>query len=403
MVWHPDDTEGEVIFGWLLEHFHGTPYTGLIGGAVEVYARSTPWAPGSDAPRPLPCVTPLPYDLSPARVTAIVPVVGTRLARAVDDEPSQWRSYLEDMRAAVGASVDPVGIFPVRLSGVTDGALRVLLGDLQGMDQASARDKATLCRELSQSVAQLVGDPFGERLTVFISHAKRHSPDEDSGSVGELVGRVREAIANTHLGSYFDNADLQLGSDWDHELRSNAATSALLAVRTDLYAEREWCQREFLIAKQAGMPIVTLLAISRSEERGSFLMDHVPMVGYDDRSEEARKRSIEDALNLLVDGALRRAVWAVQQQELASQGIDWAPLHAPEPVTIIPWLLANRERAMGDGQILIMHPDPPLGPEESNVIHQLFLVAGIRAQIEVETPRTYASRGGGEVWCFCKN
>ncbi len=397
MVWHPEDTEGEEIFGWLLEHFHGTPYTGLIGGAVEVYARSTPWAPRSDSPRPLPCVKALPYDLPPARVTAIVPVVGTRLARAVEDETSHWCSYLENMRAAAEASSDPVGIFPVQLSGLANGALGPLLGDLQWMDQASANDKATLCRELSQSVAQLVGDPFGERLTVFISHTKRHSPDEDSGSVGELVSRVRESIANTHLGSYFDNADLQPGSDWDNELRSNAATSALLAVRTDLYAEREWCQREFLIAKQAGMPIVTLLAISRSEERGSFLMDHVPMVGYDDRSEEARKRSIEDALNLLVDGALRRAVWAVQQQELALHGVDWAPLHAPEPVTLIPWLLANRERAMGDGRILIMHPEPPLGPEENNVINQLLQAAGIKAQIEVETPRTYASRGGGEV------
>ena len=396
MVWHPGDTDGEVIFDRLLEHFQGTTYTGLIGGAVEVYARSAPWAPGSDAPRPLPHVTPLPNDLSPARVTAIVPVIGARLARAVEHESSDWRCYLETMRAATESLDGPVGIFPVRLAGMTDGVLGGLLGDLQEMDRASASDQGTLCRELSQSVAQLVNDPFGERLTVFIGHTKRHSPDQEADSVDDLVTRVRASIGETHLRGYFDAADVQPGADWDDELRSNAASSALLAIRTDLYSGREWCQREFLIAKQAGMPIVTLNAVRRSEERGSFLMDHVPMVGYDNSDDAARRRSIEDALNLLVDGALRRAVWTVQQEEFASRGIDWGPIHAPEPVTIIPWLLANRERAMGDDRMLVMHPDPPLGPEESDVIDQLFQVAGIGAQIDVVTPRTYASRGGGD-------
>ena len=385
-----------MIIGWLLEHFRGTPYAGLIGGAVEVYARSMPWAPGSDAPRPLPCDTPLPYDLPSARVTAIVPVIGTRLARAADDESSHWRGYLETMRAATEVLGDPVGIFPVRLDGETDGALGELLGDLQELDRASARDQATLCRELSQSIVQLINDPFGDHLTVFISHTKRHSPDEEPDYVDALVTRVRRTIADTHLCGYFDAADVQPGSDWDDELRSNVASSALLAIRTDIYAAREWCQREFLIAKQAGMPIVTLNAVRRTEERGSFLMDHVPMVGYDDCDDSARQRSIEDALNLLVDGALRRAVWGIQEEELSSRGIDWAPLHAPEPATIIPWLLENRERAMQDGRILVMHPDPPLGPDEGGVIDQLFQVAGIKAPIDVVTPRTYASRGGGE-------
>ena len=52
----------------------------------------------------------------------------------------------------------------------------------------------------------------------------------------------------------------------------------LLAIRTDLYASRDWCQREMLIAKRAGMPVVIMDALGRGEERGSFLMDHVPRV-----------------------------------------------------------------------------------------------------------------------------
>ena len=272
-----------------------------------------------------------------------------------------------------------------------------MLGDLQALAQASAEDSALLCRELSQSVAQLVGDPFGERLGVFISHTKRHSPDEEPDYVDELVACVRKTIADTHLHAYFDVADLQPGTDWDQELRSKAASSALLAVRTDLYASREWCQREFLIAKQAGMPIVTLNAIHRTDERGSFLMDHVPMVGYWQVDEETMQSSVEQALNMLVDVALMRALWGIQQEILRDMGFSWTPLHAPEPVTLIPWLLGNQQRAKDEGSILVMHPDPPLGPEEASVIDELFKVAGVHGMIDIFTPRTYASRAGGDL------
>ena len=50
---------------------------------------------------------------------------------------------------------------------------------------------------------------------------------------------------------------------------------------------------------------------------------------------------------------------------LEELGIDWTPLHAPEPITVLPWLLENRERAADEGRLLIMHPDPPLGTGRS--------------------------------------
>ena len=396
VVWHPEDREGVQIANWLLEHFRGAPYSGLVGGAVEVYERSTPWQRGSDTPRPLPCQVPLPYQLPHARVTAIVPVLGLRLARAVAEDSSDWRGYLENIRTAVGAGPEIVGVFPVRLQGTVKSSFDGEIGSLQTLDPASCEDPTVLCRDLSQAVAQLMGDPFGERLRVFISHTKRHPVEEEPDYVDELVGRVRRTIADTHLQAYFDAADLQPGTDWEQELRSHAASSALLAVRTDLYASRDWCQREFLLAKRAGMPIVTLNGVCRAEERGSFLMDHVPAVGYRPADEDARQSSVEEALNLLVDAALARALWVFQQGVLEDLGFDWTPLHAPEPVTLLPWLLENRQRAIEEGPLVIMHPDPPLGPEEASALSELFEVAGVRDAIDVVTPRTYMSRSTRE-------
>jgi len=392
VVWHPDDQEGAQIAAWLLEHFRGAPYSGLVGGAVEVYTRSEPWQPDSDAPRPLPFQVPLPYQLPHARVTAVVPVLGVRLARAVKQDSSDWRRYLESIHAAAGAGQELIGVFPVRSQGTVGGGSFGEIGSRQALHKASAEQPAVLCRELSQAVAQLVGDPFGERLRIFISHTKRHRVEEEPDYVDELVGRVRTTIADTHLQAYFDAADLQPGADWEQELQSQASSSALLAVRTDLYASREWCQREFLVAKRAGMPIVTLNGVRRAEERGSFLMDHVPAVGYRQADEDLQQSSIEEALNRLVDAALTRALWGLQQDMLEELGIDWTPLHAPEPITVLPWLLKNRERAADEGPLLIMHPDPPLGPEEAKALSELFEVAGVRDAVDVMTPRTYTSR-----------
>ena len=397
VVWHPGDIEGQRIMNWLINHYHGTPYVGLIGGAVEVYARSIPWSDGSDSPRPIPFQDPLPYGLPGSLITAVVPIVGTRLARAVDDLQSDWNTYIVDL-VSIDQTNNDVGIFPIRLPGCVDNALTEQLGHIQSMDPASACDRRVLCRELSQQITQLIwstmDDSPGDQLTVFISHTKRHSLGEEPDYVDNLISRVRTKIANTHLGSYFDANDLQPGTNWKDELLSHSASNSLLAIRTDLYAGREWCQREFLGAKQSDMPIVTLSAICRTVERGSFLMDHVPVVSYRDHSEESKNQSIDDALNLLVDKTLHQVLWKLQAEHMSCLlDVDWTPAEAPEPITVIPWLLDNSERIGTRDRILVMHPDPPLGPVEMEIIEQLFAIGGA-CGVDIVTPHTYINRGG---------
>ena len=396
VVWHPgDQVQGSRIVDVLLDHFHGTPYTGLIGGSVEVYARSAPWAMSSDAPRPMPFQESIPRGLPAPRFVAIVPVLGGRLARAVENPSSGWHGYLDGMLASA-AQADNVGIFPIRLPRwKSNGQLGELLGGLQALPPSSIDDGGVLCREIAQQVTQLICDPFVDRLTVFISHTKRRSPDEESNDVDELLQRVRARIAATHLDSFLDEADLQPGTtDWTSKLQEAAESNIMLALRTDLYPRRKWCQQEFLAAKRADVPIVTLSAVRCNSERGSFLMDHVPVVGYQDCDEIARDRSIDKALNLLVDRALSRSLWKVQEQYLDDLGIDWAPHEAPELTTVVTWLIDYTPNADTNGLLTIMHPDPPLGPDEEKLIKQLFTLVDPSATVDIVTPRIYADRGG---------
>jgi len=405
VVWHPDDVVGRTIAGEIVEHFHGTAFTGLIGGAVEVLARSEAWSAPGSAPRAIFTPAAPPSNHVPAAMfTAVVPILGIGMAGAVEDD-GPWRAYLRDIVAAQRAQPDRVGLFPYRLSpAATDGTqLAGIVGPYQTIaanppDEPHDTARNARCRDLSQALAQFVAGNAGDQLIAFISHTKRSSTAENA-DVAALIALVKSVIATTHMREFFDARDLQPGTDWADALKLHASKSALLALRTDLYPSREWCQREVLIAKRNGMPVVILDALGYAEERGSFLMDHVPRTPVRTDGTEWNRRDVYRALNILVDECLKRALWK-RQQELAKPRPDllvswWAP-HAPEPLTLIQWLEdARTANALPDaGPLRILHPDPPLGPDEKAVLEQILSFGGMKGALDVMTPRQLASRGG---------
>jgi hypothetical protein len=69
VVWHPDDRLGPLVGEALVDHFHGTVFSGLIDGAVEVAADVAWWAP--HAPEPVTLAAWL--DKHPAEITRTQP------------------------------------------------------------------------------------------------------------------------------------------------------------------------------------------------------------------------------------------------------------------------------------------------------------------------------------------
>jgi TIR domain len=401
IVWHPGDAAGERITETLLAHFRGTAFSGLIGGAIDVYVRTvSPSGSAGDAPPPIPALDPPAYDLAAARHTAVVVVGGTELAAAVETE-GPWRSYIEAILDARRADPDKVGVFPVKVTPLAFD--KTHLGAVVADPQQIAVDTwgtdlfdETLCRDLAQGIAQMV-DPAHQRLKVFISHTKRYVEDEKS-VVRRLVDLVRAVIGETRLADFFDAADLQPGEDWAPKLVEEAAHSALLAVRTDLYSSRPWCQREVVTAKRHGMPVVVLDGLTIGEERGSFLMDHVPRIpGHRKRKKAWSDAAIRAALNHLVDECLKRALWNTQHQiaqGLITVDIDWWAPHAPEPATFAEWLDKAVDRTKKASEtIIVLHPDPPLGEDERDVLVQIGRLAGLTGSFEFLTPRGLAIHG----------
>lgn len=402
VVSHPGDGEGETVAQMLLERFRGNAYSGLIGGAVDVYVRSVSATDDSaGAPRPLPCVEGLPYGVPVPALTAVVLVAGTELAATLN-EPGPWRSYVQSLVDARSSDPEHVGLFNIRTApNVFDGTeLGRIVGHVQGIgDGAVGSDlfRTSVCRDLAQGIAQM-GNDTPDQITVFVSHTKRLSGVEEE-QVSSLVDLVREVIASTRLKDFFDAQAIQPNVDWKPAIDAAASTGAFLAVRTDRYSSREWCQREMLSAKRAGMPVVILDALTFGEERGSFVMDHVPRTPGRMEENGWRRDDVVKALGHLVDECLKRVLWR-KQQEIA-QGVDprvdldwWAP-HAPEPTTFVDWLDHHQDiTAQRQEPLVVLHPDPPLGPDELDVLAQIARVANLHDEIVFLTPRGLAARGG---------
>lgn len=401
VVWHPGDSPRGEVAESLLEHFRGNTYSGLIGGAIDVYVRSESISGSpADAPASIPVFDPPPYGLMVPAFTAVVVVAGSELAAAVE-EPGPWREYIEAIAAVHQAQPESVVVLPVSVARLALNNTR--LGALVGGQQQAAADawdkpefEDTLCRDVGQGIAQTV-DPAHQRLSVFISHTKRRTVIE-KGDVSRLVDLVRQVIAGTRLQDFFDAADLQPGEDWAPRLIEEAARGALLAVRTDLYSSRAWCQREVVTAKRHGMPVVVLDALTEGEERGSFLMDHVPRVAARRDPEGWHEDAVRRALNQLVDECLKRALWRAQHQVgkgALKVDIDWWADHAPEPATFAEWLETKVDRqAKRHEPIIVLHPDPPLGSDERDVLVQIGRLSGLDGPFEFLTPRGLAVHGG---------
>lgn len=369
--------------------------------------RSVGWESIGSAPRPIYVGNNLaPNGISPANFVAVVPLLGTEMAKKVEVVNSSWHRFITAIQDMESKAQRRLGVFPYLLSSnVMNGTeLNRILGKYQrikrGEQKQDIEDFSSLCRDLTQGIAQLISPDEENRLTAFISHTKQHMncvEDEDTDS---LISLIIEMIGKTRLDKFFDTSDLQPGTDWDAELRKKSGTSAMLAIRTDLYSSREWCQREVVIAKTHGMPVIVIDAIGRGEKRGSFLMDHVPRIAVRKSPEGYwRRQDVHRALNLLVDECLKRVLW-MRQKELA-QGrfdfdIDWWAPHAPEPLTLSHWIDSYvQQKHKNKGDIRILHPDPPLGWEERKVLLDYARHTRLGREIDIMTPSQLAMRSGG--------
>ena len=433
VVWHPNDQNGTQICNSLFEHYHSDAFSGLAGGSIEVYSRSTSISPTNETPLPIPTPTGMigandSFTGNPARFTVILIYIEENLVRTSTNTHSPWAKYLRQIIDHRNASDNRTLIIPILPEQTVDYSNAPLINELasiQGVSQGkiksisqvesynSPADYGRLSRDVGKAVVQnlLHKAPLSNRLKIFVSHARRDIPESDQHTIhtNGVVSKIASWVKKTQLCSFVDIHDLQPGQEWNETIRQQAKTSALLMVRTDHYSIREWTQWEVLEAKKAGMPIVCLSALETGESRGSFLLDHVPTVAYQNHSETSEAFSIIKALNRLIDETLKHALWQNQEVYLEferhakntghtdnnNRGFDAMPPRLPEPLMLTSFLSEHRKRYPNDNHLWILHPDPPLLPPEHETMVELCILANYsKNNIHLLTPRLFFAAGG---------
>lgn len=100
VVWHPGDRVGSTIADEFVQHFHGTRFAALMGGAAEVYPRSQgDRREGAPQPIPFPGAPPA-NRLAVAQFVAVVPVLGEEFADVVKTGEGAGRTTLRKSQLA---------------------------------------------------------------------------------------------------------------------------------------------------------------------------------------------------------------------------------------------------------------------------------------------------------------
>ncbi len=89
------------------------------------------------------------------------------------------------------------------------------------------------------------------RPRLFFSHAKRDGVPLSTALVSWL-GRL------SSFQFFYDSLDLDLSGDIGKQLEKAVANSVLVVLRTEVFDQRYWCQKEIFWAEKYGIPIITV-------------------------------------------------------------------------------------------------------------------------------------------------
>jgi hypothetical protein len=80
------------------------------------------------------------------------------------------------------------------------------------------------------------------------------------------------------MNRFFDSTEISPGFTFDQEIEKKVELSTLVAIESDAYSSRYWCQREILCAKKHNRPIIVVNSLNDYEDRIFPAASNVPCV-----------------------------------------------------------------------------------------------------------------------------
>jgi CRP-like cAMP-binding protein len=364
VVWHPDYQEGQALADYIYSRLTRDVKQPISRGlGIPVFFRNT-LLPEREAP--------LEIDLDDAQHSAVVVLVDDNMVVS-----ESWEEYVADLWQQMQVPDCPHRLYPVSVSPQAFNLESnvpevnfIRLHDLDELDRPTFLMSSLvheLCRLLlnRKRLAASTTEVSAAPVKLFISHAKRDGLD--------IAEPIRDYIhQNTALKTFFDATDIAPGHSFAKEITSQLADAALLAIQTDAYVSREWCQREIITAKRLDRPIVVVNAIREGEERGFPYIGNVPTIRWHENryqdDPQARNAAIQAVLDLMLYEVLKDVYLEQHFEDLRSLML------IPEQAILLsrPPELLSLLNIKDDSSVrfadMILYPDPPLGDEEIKLL-----------------------------------
>lgn len=192
-------------------------------------------------------------------------------------------------------------------------------------------------------------------ITLFLSHAK-------AGDTGRLHAEsIKNFIDNTNMSRFFDSTEISPGFLFSEEIEKFIRDSTLLAIESDAYSSRYWCQKEILSAKKNNRPIVAVNCLEEYEDRIFPAASNIPCVHVSPDAPLSEK----DILRILVTAILETIRHEHSMKSLKyykSQGwIDDECEISSRPIEIRQALFIKEQ-----GKSQFCYPEPPVYLEEAD-------------------------------------
>nr|VFJ68833.1 MAG: hypothetical protein BECKDK2373B_GA0170837_12243 [Candidatus Kentron sp. DK] len=197
-------------------------------------------------------------------------------------------------------------------------------------------------------------------IKIFLSHAK-------SGDTGlRHAESIKGFIENTNMSHFFDATEISAGFSFDHEIIGHLKESTVLAIGSDAYSSRYWCQREILCAKEHHRPMVAVDCLEDYEDRIFPAGSNIPCVHVSPQP----PLSGSDILRILIAALLEtirhhHALKSLKYYQ--SQGwidSDCALISRPPEIRQLPAFGEKRKTK-------VCYPEPPIYSEEADWHHRL--------------------------------
>ncbi len=219
-------------------------------------------------------------------------------------------------------------------------------------------------------------------IKIFISHAK------DGKNGIKIAEDLKEFIDNSQMRNFFDATDIATGYRFDEEIIENIKKSTLIAIHSDIYSSRYWCQKEILCAKENNRPIIAVDTLEEFEDRRFPFATNVPGVHVHVNGSTNRN----DLLRIL-GSALLETVRFFYSELLLKEYIngDWIEsdvkiLSRPPEVCDIEKILFCDGNNIKCKHNSLVYPEPPVYTEELNFLNKLGIKTSTPLTIDFHYP-----------------